>query len=124
MATFPQTASAERKEQAMAEKEPRKGAREKRFTDKGREYLQDIRMKNIHTCYKNLEVQMDIIDTLMQSDENIGAPYSEWLKLYEKFLDADDEYRTLLSGEEIKCHAEKMDTSFFILRSFKASAEQ
>ena len=67
---------------------------------------------------------MNIIDMLMQSDEDIGAPYSEWLKLYEKFLDADDEYRTLLSGEEIKCHAEKMDTSFFILRSFKASAEQ
>ena len=125
LATFSQTASAERKEQAMAEKErPRKGAREKTFTDKGREYLQDIRMKNIHTCYKNLEVQMNIIDALMQSDEDIGAPYSEWLKLYEKFLDADDEYRTLLSGEEIKCHAEKMDTSFFILRSFKASAEQ
>ena len=107
MATFPQIASAERIEKANAEKEPRKGAKGKRFSDKGHEFLQDIRMKNIHTCYKNLEVQMNIIDTLMQSDENIGAPYSEWLKLYEKFLDADDEHRTLLSGEEIKCHAEK-----------------
>ncbi|MEE8208425.1 MAG: hypothetical protein V3T88_05695, partial [Nitrosomonadaceae bacterium] len=88
----------------MREPSPR---RERKSTEKGRQYTMDGLEKERNSSFQKLNRHMSIMRPLLSPDEKVDVEtmtghYRDWLSLYEHFLNAHDGFCKLLTVVELE----------------------
>ena len=107
----------------------RSSSRQRKLTRKGLEYALHTKRKRLHQLYTSLEKitsklqeMIDLNSTTDVAEEHVV--YKKWTSLYSEFLDADNEFRMLLTEEDVVNYEE----NWFVIRNdtmrvFRAATE-
>ena len=79
--------------------------RERKMTEKGLEYVLQVKRRRLDQIFRNLESKGLQMQELMENDKSYGemtSIYKRWIQHYDEFLTLDNEFRQLLKDGEIE----------------------
>eukprot|EP00794_Sanderia_malayensis_P020969 gene20969-23025_t len=103
-------------------------SRDRKATEKGREYQLELKCKAVGEAWKSLKSVSEDLRSFMaekRSVEEAKVLYARWMELYESFMQADDAYSSLLSedGRRQYCDTWFHDKDIWI-SNIKSRAEE
>ena len=100
----------------------------RKMNSKGLEYAQGRKRKRLEQLCRGMEKSSDRVMELMDTGADqyaVQTEYKQWIGLFDEFLSVDDDYRNLLSPDEITEYDENWYYArFHAFSEFRTTAQQ